>query len=397
MRSIDLDPASCAGANENIRATQFYDIHMDGLVQVWFGCIWMNPPYARSGIQGKFVQKMIDEWKAGRVEQAIVLLNANSIASTWFTPLHDFPMCIKRSPRIEFIPATERQIVNPKRPGNDNVFVYLGPRIDAFVEIFETIGPVFTRAKPFAPTFQQQEMPMSDIPPREEHAKPDGSMPPINPPVNPAESAEPSGPKLVYSNRQSSEPIGAPTDIFADLDKLRRDSVLKAHRKVLTTSVTLGKPSPNVYFRCHPDLRLEDANIVKNDKGINDYYFIAPSMKGSPRLAKWIRRCTIALTYTWPSGEIGIWPVTEPPPGTKVKSWKSSKAAYEQSRTNWVQLVWNEERMDYDVVPPEGELPEPMWPEDLNLSAKLMLAFEGRVIDSDEHPFVLQLRGIIST
>jgi ParB family chromosome partitioning protein len=157
MGRIDLDPASCAGANENIRATQFYDISTNGLVQIWFGCIWMNPPYTRSGIQGKFVQKLMDEYKADRVEQAIVLLNANSIASTWFTPLHDFPMCIKRSPRIEFIPAIERQIEDPKHPGNDNVFVYLGPNIDRFVKIFEAVGPVLTRTKIFSSIRQQQE------------------------------------------------------------------------------------------------------------------------------------------------------------------------------------------------------------------------------------------------
>ena len=149
MNRIDLDPASCAGANENIRALTFYDAHTNGLAHVWFGCIWLNPPYTRGGMgsmQARFIKKLMEEWKASRVEQAIVLLNANSIASGWFTPLHDFPMCIKRSPRIEFIPATERQIKNPERPGNDNVFVYLGPNVRAFVETFKAIGPVFMPA-----------------------------------------------------------------------------------------------------------------------------------------------------------------------------------------------------------------------------------------------------------
>jgi hypothetical protein len=39
-----------------------------------------------------------------------------------------------------------------------------------------------------------------------------------------------------------------PTDIFADLGKLRKESVLKVRRKILTTTVTVGKPSPNVYW-----------------------------------------------------------------------------------------------------------------------------------------------------
>jgi ParB family chromosome partitioning protein len=146
MGRIDLDPASCAEANLNICAARFFDIDINGLLQAWRGCVWLNPPYTRGGIgsmQAHFIKKLMEEWEAEHVEQAIVLLNANSIAAGWFTPLHDFPMCIKRSPRIEFIPATKRQIKNPERPGNDNVFVYLGPNAGAFVEVFKPIGPVY--------------------------------------------------------------------------------------------------------------------------------------------------------------------------------------------------------------------------------------------------------------
>jgi ParB family transcriptional regulator, chromosome partitioning protein len=146
MGRIDLDPASCAEANLNIRATQYFDIAMNGLTQSWFGCIWLNPPYTREGTQRHFVKKLFEEWNAGCIEQAIVLLNANSIGSSWFDPLEAFPTCIKRSPRIRFIPATERQIENPKRPGNDNVFVYLGPNVGAFIKIFEAIGRLYLPA-----------------------------------------------------------------------------------------------------------------------------------------------------------------------------------------------------------------------------------------------------------
>jgi hypothetical protein len=182
----------------------------------------------------------------------------------------------------------------------------------------------------------------------------------------------------------------SPTDIFADLSKLRRESVLS--RKILTTTVTVGKPSPNVYFRCHPDQCLDRVYVVKGDKGSNDYYYPAPVILKSPWLVRRLRPVTIALTYIWPSGEIGLWPVPDPPRDTTVKAWKSARTAYEKSKTEWVQLIWNEEKMDFDVMPPDGELPAPTWPENLNLSEKLMIGFEGRVIDSDTHPYMLQLR-----
>jgi hypothetical protein len=189
------------------------------------------------------------------------------------------------------------------------------------------------------------------------------------------------------------------TSVFADLDKLRKESVVKVRRRVLTTTVPLGKPPPDTYFRCHPDLCLDGMHVIKTNKGSNDFYFVTPSMLEHPLIVKQRRRVTIALTYIWPSGEIGVWPVPDPPKDSKLAAWKSSRGAYEQSKTGWVQLVWNEDRMDFDVLPPEGvgdkKLPEPVWPPDLDLSAKLTLAFDGRVIENDSHPYMLQLRGIL--
>ena len=48
MGGIDLDPASCAIANETVKASRFYDIRQNGLKRPWFGRIWLNPPFGRS-------------------------------------------------------------------------------------------------------------------------------------------------------------------------------------------------------------------------------------------------------------------------------------------------------------------------------------------------------------
>jgi hypothetical protein len=218
-----------------------------------------------------------------------------------------------------------------------------------------------------------------------------GALPPNTP--NAQESAVPEEP-----------PRKSPTDIFTDLGKLKKDNTRKVHKKkIIATNVAVQKPSQNVFFQCHPDLCLEGAWIIKGDKGSNDLWFIAPSMLSSPLLAKRLRPVTIAITYIWPSGEIGLWPVPTPPRDTKVKAWKSLRAAYERAKAGeWVQVIWNEETMDFDVnvpeqedVPEEEKLPAPSWPKDLDLSSLLMIGFEGRVIDSIDHPFMLQLRGIV--
>ena len=94
MGGIDLDPASCALANETVCATTFYSLKQDGLKQPWFGKIWLNPPYAKFG--PAFVIKAVEEIKAGRVQQAIILLRSNHVTmdgSTTQCKWNTFSVC----------------------------------------------------------------------------------------------------------------------------------------------------------------------------------------------------------------------------------------------------------------------------------------------------------------
>ena len=74
--------------------------------------------------------------------------------------------------------------------------------------------------------------------------------------------------------------------------------------------------------------------------------------------------------------------------------WKSARAAYELARDQWVQLVWAEDRSDYQLEIAEGIDHEPIWPEKA-FGELLKLGFDGKVIDSEEHPYVRRLRGLI--
>ena len=68
MGVIDLDPASCALANETVRASQFYDKARDGLLLRWVGAVFLNPP---GGAVRGFWRHLLREWQCGNVSQAV--------------------------------------------------------------------------------------------------------------------------------------------------------------------------------------------------------------------------------------------------------------------------------------------------------------------------------------
>jgi hypothetical protein len=195
-------------------------------------------------------------------------------------------------------------------------------------------------------------------------------------------SQEKSAPKLELVETPS------PESIFDDLDSLRKESVIQVKRKVLKVNLTVDKPKNNIFFRCHQTIFQEDAPLIIGPD--DDYYFVHPCMKDHPALKPRIRVCTIAVVYSWPDGIISLWPV---PQSEAVKCWKTAKAAYERSKTEWVQMIWNDAESDYDVTPAENITVEPMWSRDLNFVNLLKIGFANKIISDAEHPYVRQLRG----
>jgi DNA N-6-adenine-methyltransferase (Dam) len=70
LGSIDIDPASCAEANQVVNAAVFFTADDDGLTKEWNGNVWLNPPYGR--LVGDFIAKFIAECKADNVKAGIV-------------------------------------------------------------------------------------------------------------------------------------------------------------------------------------------------------------------------------------------------------------------------------------------------------------------------------------
>jgi hypothetical protein len=183
-----------------------------------------------------------------------------------------------------------------------------------------------------------------------------------------------------------------PSAIFDDLAALRKASKLTVKRKTVLVNVPVDKPSNNVYFRTHPTLKLENATVIRDEDGTRKlYYFIVPDMRGHPKLAPRLRPVTITLTCTWPGNGFLLWPV----PGKEdFKAWKSEKTAAELAQTHWTQLVWDQERADFNVETAENIDIEPTWPKE-SFEQLLKTGFADRIVDSEDHYYVRRLRGII--
>jgi len=81
--SFDLDP--CASV-ENAKCSRFFTREDDGLLQLWHGRVFMNPPYGR--VLGDWVKKAYQEVAAGRAGVAVALIPARTDTGYW----HDYVM-----------------------------------------------------------------------------------------------------------------------------------------------------------------------------------------------------------------------------------------------------------------------------------------------------------------
>jgi len=142
MGDIDLDPASCAQANETVRALQYYS--SDGLTQQWSGRVFCNPPGGR-GVVTAFWSKLCGAWQSGAVTQAIWIGYSLEQLQTLqrFTPSPlsgDFCLCFPHR-RIAF----DSPGGGKRSPTHGNYIAYLPPRDDGrgvsrFYAFFATYG-----------------------------------------------------------------------------------------------------------------------------------------------------------------------------------------------------------------------------------------------------------------
>ena len=119
-----LDPAASKVAQKTVKASRYFTRVEDALNREWHGRVFMNPPYCRDDMP-RFAEKLIGEFQAGWVSEAIALVHSLTDPG-WF---HDLAacaaaICFTRG-RIPFLsPYGEANA-----PVHGSAFFYLGHNI----------------------------------------------------------------------------------------------------------------------------------------------------------------------------------------------------------------------------------------------------------------------------
>jgi hypothetical protein len=138
--TIDLDPMSCHEANLVVKAEKIYTAEVNGLLFPWRGHILWNPPWGgadANSVKRRGVKKLLDSFRSGEVEEAICVLNANAVTTSWFAPLLAFPICIPPR-RIEHHGPGGKG----GAPNSGTVIVYVGPSPSRFSQVFSSLGRI---------------------------------------------------------------------------------------------------------------------------------------------------------------------------------------------------------------------------------------------------------------
>lgn len=133
LGEIDLDPASNPG-EAWVTARHHFTKEDDGLAQPWRGRVWLNPPWDGQGSPSRWVSKLVDEYESGAVTEAVCLLPAR-VNTVWMDRLAPYARCFVKG-RLRFGDATG----DAPFPV---VLVYLGPRVQEFVNVFRPVGATY--------------------------------------------------------------------------------------------------------------------------------------------------------------------------------------------------------------------------------------------------------------
>lgn len=180
-----------------------------------------------------------------------------------------------------------------------------------------------------------------------------------------------------------------------DLDALRLSQNLSAGGgKKLLTTIAVRRPGKQEWIRVHPDTAMHyDTKLFLVEGTSDNYYLVDPTLwlDLESHLSSVLLLPTVNREH-----KLFLWPVKLPGSDGKRNSWNDSALiGAQEAQRDWIRIASSRENPAYDVFLAQRRFPEPEWPTDLSLDQMLKIAFRGRYIDSEEHPIIQRLNGII--
>jgi len=161
--------------------------------------------------------------------------------------------------------------------------------------------------------------------------------------------------------------------------------------KKLLTTVPVGKPGAQEFFRTHSDSAYRENVPVIELKSDRELYLVAPELVSE--LADELVPVTL-FTIVSRQGVLRLWPVRLPGADGKTNNWwDSARAGAEAGINDWVRVKANMDLGAYEIVAATAITAKPAWP-DLSFQEILRIAFKGRLIETADHAVIKRLRGL---
>jgi hypothetical protein len=160
-------------------------------------------------------------------------------------------------------------------------------------------------------------------------------------------------------------------------------------QRVLTV-VPCRKPDRKAFVRVRAGIDWQLDTATFHDPAEGETYLVTRDLW--PDLMDEIDPVRLRLAIARPHG-VFLWPLKLPKCDGRSIPWhESAIAAANLAEKRWVRVSANMAHGMYDVAQAMGDLAEPEWP-DVTFKKILKLCFQGRLIDSQSHPILQQLRG----
>jgi hypothetical protein len=183
------------------------------------------------------------------------------------------------------------------------------------------------------------------------------------------------------------------TGFFEDLNLIRVDTAAAGLGvQEIGLHLPVRKPIRHEFFRVHPDPNMSIVTSVYADKDEGVTYYVTPTMRDA--LLGEARPALLLPVITTQRG-LMMWPLMLALDTGRRNAWAdTAREAVEHAKKDWVRMFSDRALGAYRILKAEAALPDPKWP-DKPLEQLLEAAFKDLVIDSEDHPVVRRLRGLV--